>query len=217
MNAPVDQNTAAGLLLGRESTTQPRNAAEAAERAVDMIKLAELAGCIQSFDHFNRLLIPVADTDVEQLSLLFGFRSHFAGEGIADRDRLFAQNVLAGTQSIHGDRVVRIVRSQHPDGFHFRVLQRDVVVGDCLFAAEIPDCFFCLFGNQIAGIFHPHVIHFGKSRKMRILCNSSASDDRNAMFFHRIILFFQDFADSSAICIISSNPGFVFIRYNLLV
>ena len=43
MYTPVDENAAAGLCFGGECTAEARNTAETAERAVDVIDIAELA------------------------------------------------------------------------------------------------------------------------------------------------------------------------------
>lgn len=98
MDTPVDKHSAARLRLSRESAAESRDGSEGSERAVDMIEIAELAFLDPLAESLNRLLIAVADSDVEELADLLCLVRHLDRERVADGYRLFAEDMLPGIE-----------------------------------------------------------------------------------------------------------------------
>ena len=150
-----------------------------------MIHVAEFPVAVHFFQLFYGSVITVADADVQHQTPLVGFFGHFAGEGVVDGDGLFAEDVLAGLQSVHGDGVVGVVGGQNPDGLNLVVLQSNLIVGnDLLDQGEFFLGLFCLFQNQIASVFDTgRILHFCHSSQV-YLCDASASDNGDHVLFH---------------------------------
>ena len=183
MYAPVDQNAAAGLLLGGESAAKAGDGAVSAEGADNVVDLTEATLTVELLEQLDGLIVAVADADVEHLALTIGLFLHLAGKGVVNGNGLLAENVLAGTQRIHGDDVVHIVGGQHEYGFDLGVSQCYVVVCNDLF--DLGELFLgglCLVNQQIASVFDADVVQLGQSGQMCAVGDSTATDNSNC--FH---------------------------------
>ena len=186
MYTPVNKHTAARLLLGGKRAAKTWDRTETSERAVNVINLAKLALSVHLLKHFNRLVIAIANTNVEHLALLFGFLSHLTRKLVVYRNGLFAENVLARAERVHSNGVVRVVGGENVNRLNLAVRKRNFVIGDSVFNIRV--FFLCgvrLFLDNVTSVFYANVVHLIKSREVRVVGNSSTAYNCNNRLFHK--------------------------------
>ena len=103
MYAPVDQRAAARNFLGGKGAAQSGNGTPCAEGDVHVVHLAQSTRGNQLTDLVDGGIEAVDNADVEHFAGLMLDCLHFLRLGVGACGRLFAQDVLAGAQSVHSD------------------------------------------------------------------------------------------------------------------
>ena len=97
-----------------------------------MVDVTEFAALVHLAEHFNRLVIAVANTDVEHLAACICLICHFLGESVVDCNGLLAEDVLVSAKSVHSYCVVCEVRCENENSLNLGVSKSDLIVGDCI-------------------------------------------------------------------------------------
>ena len=180
VNAPVDENAAARFSLGGECAAESGDGAVGAEGAVNVIEVTELAALVHLSEHFDRLVIAVADADIEDLAACVSLVSHLLRESVVDGYGLLAEDVLICAESIHCDRVVSEVGSENEDSLDLGVCEGYLVVGDGVLDhfVLVLHC-LRLFDDEVAGILDAKSLNLRERGEVSILGNSAAADNSN--------------------------------------
>ena len=188
MDAPVDENAAAGNGLGGKRTAEAGDIAVATERNVGLEDVAQLAALDVFTDAVDSTVKAVDDTNVENLAGLVLSSLHFQRFLINTGSGFFTQHVLAGTQAGNRDLLVNIIGGADGHRLHLGIVQNDVVVGDSGAAAVVGNSFFRTLGNDVAKVLNDSVFVFDIRGDVRHVGDRTATNDSNNDRFHKTIL-----------------------------
>ena len=144
-----------------------------------MKHFAKLAGINELLDVIDRSIETVAHTDVEHLAAFVLRLLHLQRFCIGSCGRLFAQNMLSGTQQITGDGGVREIGGADGDGLYLRIVQNHMIIRDRGAAAVFFDGLRCALRNDVAEILDFCIWVFQVGGNVRDIGDRSAADDSN--------------------------------------
>ncbi|MPN19138.1 hypothetical protein SDC9_166504 [bioreactor metagenome] len=157
VGADVDQRPSALLMLIEEDT--PGGHGTAADGvSLGVVHIAQFTGFAGGLQIEAVGAVAVLITDRQKLSCFFGRIQHLLCFRIADRHRLFAHDMLARTQSVHGNDAVAAVGRTDIDRVQVKLQQILVVCK-----------YFCVRGAELLG-----------SRDSPLLANIAEGDDIRA-------------------------------------
>ena len=128
MDAPVDEGAAAGDCLGGEGAAQAGDGTMGPEADVHMVNVAQLSLVNVLLDAVDAVVEAVDHTDVQHLAGLVLDLLHLQRLPVGAGGGLFAQHVLPGPESVHGDGGMDVVGRADGDGLHLWVGQHIVVI-----------------------------------------------------------------------------------------
>ena len=184
VRSDIDKRTAALLFLVDEHAPGG-NGSSADCDCLCVINLAEFA-VLRHLLHIHTVRTPsalIADSK-HFVVLLCGF-DHLLRFFVRSSHRLFAQNVLARVERVHGDVAMLGVVSKHEYCVDGRVFEQFFIVGvyGTVFVAEIFLCFFGTFGNDVAERYHFSARISLFCRHMLSVCDSAATDYAQTQYF----------------------------------
>ena len=85
----------ARFFFRRDRTAQTRDCSATPKRAIYVIDVTKITVSIHCFQRFNRFMITITYTDIQNFILLFRFFCHLHRFFIIDSNRFFAENVFS--------------------------------------------------------------------------------------------------------------------------
>ena len=170
VNAPVDENAAAGYCLSCELTAKTGNGAVLTEADEYVINLAKLA-CKDTTSYLLNSLVEAAyNADGKNLSCFVLCLLHLKSLGVDTSCGLLAENVLSCSESLDGDLLVHEVVSTNGDSINLGIVDGVTVILDSDTAAVISNALISLFLDDIAEILDLALI-----RELKSFCISCIS------------------------------------------
>ena len=184
MYAPVDENAAAGDLLGGEGTAETGDGTLRTEANVNVVDLAQLAGLNDLTETVHGGVETVDHADVQNLAGLVLSLLHCQSLGINAGCGLLAKNVLACLQSVDGDEGVHLVGSTNGYCLDLGIVQNNVVILNCGAATVLLYALLCLVEQDVAEILDLNFLVLHISGDVSTVGDRTATDDRNLHFCH---------------------------------
>ena len=129
----------------------------------------------------------VDHADVQDLTRFLLCLLHFKRLGIDAGSRLFAQNVLACAECVHGDDLVHQVRGADADCVHLGIVDDVVVVLNCDTALVVLHSLVRPLLDDIAEILDLRIGAVHIRRDVRCVCDRTAADHTDFYFCHNLL------------------------------
>ena len=184
MNAPVDENAAAGNFLGGEGTAETGDGTVCTEAYVYVIDLAQLAGLNDLAEAVNSGVEAVNHTDVQNLAGLMLSLLHSQSLGINTSCGLLAKNVLACLEGVDGDEGVLLVGGADGNCLDLGIVENYVIILNSGAATVLLYALLSLVKQDVAEILDLYLLVLHIRGDVSTVGDRTATDDRNLHFCH---------------------------------